>query len=60
MTAPKVFPFGNVDNAALGTYVGGSGGLGLNGQLDDVRTYSRALKWEEVLDLAKPQDGPPY
>lgn len=51
--------FGNVATD-LGTRVGGSGTQTLNGQLDDVRTYSRALKWEEVLDLAKPQDGPPY
>ena len=51
-------PVGFTDvDTALGTMIGSSY---FNGQLDDVRAYSRVLSWNEILNLAFPDDGPPY
>jgi len=56
--ATKAIPAGfQGANTSFGTRVGDAG---FRGQLDDVRIYSRALSWDEVLDLVKPQDGLPY
>ncbi len=44
-------------NTGINTRIGAPD---FKGQLDDMRTYNRALTWSEVLDLVHPQDGPPY
>jgi hypothetical protein len=44
-------------NTGINTRIGAPD---FKGQLDDMRTYNRALQSSEILDLVHPQDGPPY
>jgi len=53
---------GNIDPDSGQIFIGKDDypGRFFNGTIDDVQIYSRALSWDEVLDLSVRTNGPPY